>query len=529
MSDFEDEPPPLIEANADLDENDDILDDDDEEGEEEMLFNEEPCLDFFSDKVFKSPQECLDYCRTTYGFDIGILKEKHDLDCFSFIRLVNYLRKEKPSVETVMSEKTDKLWMTDDYLKPINPNDPMLMYDIEEDFFQNEADKDTIDKDQMSDVNSIKVLRKELDEMRIKAEFLEKALSDVENMRQITRNLINDENEKVNGKTVKDVASCIKANEDGGYAGSYAHFSIHHEMLSDSARTEAYRNAIYNNINQIKDKHVLDLGCGTGILSMFCAKAGAKSVTGVDMSDIIHSTRDIIRENNFEDVITLVKGRLEDVKDLKGKKFDVLVSEWMGYFLLYEGMLDSVISARDKYLSPGGLILPNDCYMHLFAISDEDRYEKTIDFWKDVYGFQMSCMKEPVLTEASIEVIPKEKVASNLAEILRLDLTKCKVEDFAEFSTDFELEINCDSKITAIGGSFDTKFAQMKNSVNLSTSPWCKPTHWKQTVFYLEKPISVKKGQVLEGHISVSRPPKDARGLLVKISIGGQSRTYDMA
>ena len=100
----------------DLDENDDILDDD-EEGEEEMLFNEEPCLDFFSEKVFKSPQECLDYCKTTYGFDIGILKEKHDLDCFSFIRLVNYLRKEKPSVETVMSEKTDKLWMTDDYLK----------------------------------------------------------------------------------------------------------------------------------------------------------------------------------------------------------------------------------------------------------------------------------------------------------------------------------------------------------------------------------------------------------------------------
>ena len=32
-----------------------------------------------------------------------------------------------------MSEKTDKLWKKDDYLKPVNPNDPMLMYDIEED------------------------------------------------------------------------------------------------------------------------------------------------------------------------------------------------------------------------------------------------------------------------------------------------------------------------------------------------------------------------------------------------------------
>ena len=53
------------------------------------------------------------------------------------------------------------------------------------------------------------------------------------------------------------------------------------------------------------------------ILPCFFSKAGAKSVTGVDMSDIIHSTTDIIRENNFQDVITLVKGRLEDVEDLQ--------------------------------------------------------------------------------------------------------------------------------------------------------------------------------------------------------------------
>ena len=50
---------------------------------------------------------------------------------------------------------------------------------------------------------------------------------------------------------------------------------------------------------------------------MFCAKAGAKSVTGVDMSDIIYRQHHNIRENNFQDVITLVKGRLEDVEDLQ--------------------------------------------------------------------------------------------------------------------------------------------------------------------------------------------------------------------
>ena len=46
-------------------------------------------------------------------------------------------------------------------------------------------------------------------------------------------------------------------------------------------------------------------------------------------------------------------------------------------------------------------------------------------------------------------------MASNLAEILHLDLTTCKLEDFAEFYSDFEFEVNCDCKITAIAGCFD--------------------------------------------------------------------------
>ena len=55
---------------------------------------------------------------------------------------------------------------------------------------------------------------------------------------------------------------------------------------------------------------------------------------------------DIVRENGLTDKIELHKGRLEDLTELKGKKFDIIVSEWMGYFLLFEGMLDSVIEAR---------------------------------------------------------------------------------------------------------------------------------------------------------------------------------------
>jgi len=91
---------------------------------------------------------------------------------------------------------------------------------------------------------------------------------------------------------------------------------IHEEMLKDTVRTGAYRNAMYNNEHLFKGKSVLDVGCGTGILSMFAAKAGAKKVVGVrashffpansltpllqiDMSNIIDQAQKIIEANGF--------------------------------------------------------------------------------------------------------------------------------------------------------------------------------------------------------------------------------------
>lgn len=56
------------------------------------------------------------------------------------------------------------------------------------------------------------------------------------------------------------------------------------EMLKDEVRTLTYRNSMYHNKHVFKDKVVLDVGSGTGILSMFAAKAGAKKVFGVSMS-----------------------------------------------------------------------------------------------------------------------------------------------------------------------------------------------------------------------------------------------------
>lgn len=70
-------------------------------------------------------------------------------------------------------------------------------------------------------------------------------------------------------------------------------------MLKDTVRTDAYRDFIYGNKDLFRDKVVLDVGCGTGILSLFCAKAGAARVIAVDNSDIIDKARENVFDNGL--------------------------------------------------------------------------------------------------------------------------------------------------------------------------------------------------------------------------------------
>jgi len=199
-------------------------------------------------------------------------------------------------------------------------------------------------------------------------------------------------------------------------------------MLKDVVRTRAYQRAIEENPNDFKDKIVLDIGCGTGILSIFAARAGAKHVYAIENAEIALFAREIIKRNGFEDKITVIKGKMEEIT-MPVPKVDIIISEWMGYFLLYESMLDSVLWARDKYLVKGGKMLPDKIHMYLAALEDGEYKQMKRSFWDDVYGVDMSCLAPTVMREPLVDTVNSKAIISTAQKILELDLCTMKPAD----------------------------------------------------------------------------------------------------
>ncbi|WBW73524.1 type I protein arginine N-methyltransferase Rmt1 [Schizosaccharomyces osmophilus] len=300
------------------------------------------------------------------------------------------------------------------------------------------------------------------------------------------------------------------------YFDSYSHWGIHEEMLKDDVRTLSYRDAIMQNPHLFRDKVVLDVGCGTGILSMFCARAGAKHVYGIDMSEIIHKAREIVHINKLSDRITLMKGKMEDIQ-LPVEKVDIIVSEWMGYFLLYESMLDTVLLARDRYLAPGGLMFPDRTKLLVAAIEDAEYKDEKIGFWDDVYGFDFSPIKRDVWKEPLVDNVDRIAVNTNTCEILNIDLTTVKKEDLA-FSSPFEIAATRNDYVHAFLAWFDVEFSACHKPLSFSTGPFSRYTHWKQVVFYTHKDLTVKTGEVIRGNITCKPAEGNHRELDIGIS-----------
>ncbi|VDP13061.1 unnamed protein product [Soboliphyme baturini] len=309
------------------------------------------------------------------------------------------------------------------------------------------------------------------------------------------------------------------------YFDSYAHFGIHEEMLKDEIRTLTYRNAMCYNKHLFRNKVVLDVGSGTGILAMFAAKAGAKRVIGIEFSNIAKQSIQIIKSNGLDDVVTIIQGKVEDIDQLPHgiEKVDVIVSEWMGYCLFYESMLNTVLYARDKWLAPDGTLFPDRASLYICAIEDRQYKDEKINWWDNVYGFNMSSIRRVAISEPLVDIVDANQVVTTSCLLKDVDLYTAKVEDLS-WETPFTLSVRRNDYVQALVTFFTVEFTKCHKRTGFSTAPDQHYTHWKQTVFYLEESLTVKRGEEICGIFSMKPNSRNKRDLdfLVQVKFHGE-------
>jgi type I protein arginine methyltransferase len=277
---------------------------------------------------------------------------------------------------------------------------------------------------------------------------------------------------------------------------SYGTIRSHLEMLQDRVRTQSYRDAIHEVVKP--GDRVLDFGCGTGVLSIFAERAGASKVYALDRAPILDAAEETFARNGCKNVKVLF-GEGETVE--LPEQVDVIVSEWMGHFLFAERMLEPLVTLRDKFLRPGGLIVPQRCSLHVGLIVSTIYYEELAFLRGRPYDIDFSAVAEWPFTDVGVHTIRAEDL---------LPETTC-LGGFSLASVPgtprwFDGTIAPARAATVYGmcGWFE---AQLSPNVRLSTSPFAPPTHWFQFHFPFAEPLEVAAGQPVEIEVEIVPQP----------------------
>lgn len=212
----------------------------------------------------------------------------------------------------------------------------------------------------------------------------------------------------------------------------------------------------------------------------------------------------------------------------------------MGYCLLYEAMLDSVLWARDHYLQSDGLMIPSHTTLHIAPLTDPDYIADHISFWQSVYGFDMTSMLAHIYDEVLVRDVTGSRIAAQSDAFLQLPLHSVTPRDLTFNMRPFSLRIIED--LDSFDGFviwFDTFFlpsrkdfqpsslgakywTREKGHIAFTTGPGGPPTHWRQGVLLInygdDETEQISKGSVIEGNIGYKKGDENPRELDIEIS-----------
>lgn len=256
----------------------------------------------------------------------------------------------------------------------------------------------------------------------------------------------------------------------------------HRSMLADTTRTERYAQAIAQVVKP--GDVVLDLGCGTGILSFFACRAGASRVYAIEMGPVIEIARTLCRDNGLQDRIVFFEDLSTRIQ--LPQPVDVIVTETIGNFGLDEGILGSLIDVRTRFLKPGGQIIPRTLALWAVPVELPQIYQ-SLEIWTDdLYGLDSTAVRSLASNNLHWVDLPVESLLGEPRLLNHLELATVVSPDVRGQAV---FTVTRDGTLHGIAGWF---VSQVAIDVSLTNAPPMEAPSWRQAFFPLPRPIQLR-------------------------------------
>ena len=262
----------------------------------------------------------------------------------------------------------------------------------------------------------------------------------------------------------------------------------HRELLADTIRTNAFRDAVHQTVRP--GDVVVDLGCGSGILSFFACEAGASRVYAIDSTRAADVAAFLAKELGFADRITVIRKDSAEVE--LPERADVLLSETMGVLGFDEGIAGIVRDARARLLKPDASIVPCRVTLFLGPVELDYDYDRHVAFWSEPrYGFDLSPLRAFASNNIAFAHIRGGAYLAKAAPMFSMDLTS---NETTEASGKTTFVVQREGELHGFGGWFSATLAE---GIELHNAE-ARATSWSQAFLPLEVPYPVRRGMRIE-------------------------------
>jgi type I protein arginine methyltransferase len=149
-------------------------------------------------------------------------------------------------------------------------------------------------------------------------------------------------------------------------------------MIADRVRMDAYAMALERAVKP--ESVVLDIGAGTGVLSLLACKLGARRVIAIEPSPAAALIGEAARDNGYADRIRVVQQRSTEV--VLDEPADVIVSDLRGVLPMFQRHVLDIADARARLLAPGGQLIPRSDALFAAVVSAPDAFESARGPWE---------------------------------------------------------------------------------------------------------------------------------------------------